>query len=131
MNNDDLQAGELGFEGKHSKRIPPKHLMHKHLCHLLFLLPNVAKHIQLNDSPERFLVDYRGYLQADAFRRYTWRRSARRSRLSTSSTRRRKTVSSGQAGRMAISPCLGTRFPSSYLVSRSFWPSSVALFTNP
>jgi hypothetical protein len=44
--------------------------MHKHLCHLLFLLPNVPKHIRLNDSPERFLVDYRGYQQADAFRRY-------------------------------------------------------------
>ena len=35
-----------------------------------FLLANVAKHVQLNDSPERFLVDYLGYLQADAFRRY-------------------------------------------------------------
>ena len=108
--------------------------MHKHLCHLLFLLPNVAKHIQLNDSPERFLVDYRGYLEADAFRRYDGLSLApqcSQESLSTSSTRRRKTVSSGQAGRMAISPCLGTRFPSSYLVSRSFWPSSVPLFANP
>jgi len=40
-------------------------------------------------------------------------------------------VSSGQAGRLAISPCLGTRFPSSYLVSRSFWPSSLPLCANP
>jgi hypothetical protein len=62
--------GKLGIEGKDGKRIRPKHLMHKHLCHLLFLLPNVAKHIRLNDSSEPFLVDYRGYLQADAFHRY-------------------------------------------------------------
>jgi hypothetical protein len=42
-----------------------------------------------------------------------------------------ETGSSGQAGRLATSPFLGTRFPSSSLVSRSFWPSSVPLFANP
>ena len=36
----------------------------------------------------------------------------------------------GLKGRLAVSPCLGTRFLSSYLVSRSFWPSSVPLFTS-
>jgi hypothetical protein len=35
-----------------------------------FFVAKRCQHIQLNDSPERFLVDYRGYLQADAFRRY-------------------------------------------------------------
>ena len=33
-------------------------------------------------------------------------------------------------GGLAISPCLGTRFPSFYLVSRSFWPSSLPSFVN-
>src|SRR5262249_26213880 len=79
-----------------------------------FLGCYLAKHIQLNDSPERFLVDSGGYRQADAFRRYDGLYLApqcSQESLSTSSTRRRKTVSSGQAGRMAISPCLGTCFP--------------------
>jgi hypothetical protein len=46
-----LQAGELGCEGKRSKRIRPKHLMHKHLCHLLFCCQTLPSTSSLMIAP--------------------------------------------------------------------------------
>lgn len=108
--------------------------MHKHLCHLLFLLPNVAKHIQLNDSPERFLVDYRGYLQADAFRRYDGLylapQCSQESPLDIEHQAEENRIlrPGGTHGNLSL---LGHMLPPSYLVSRPFWPSSLPLFANP
>jgi hypothetical protein len=96
------------------------------LCYFLFL-PNVAKHIQLNDSPERFLVDYRGHLQAGL---YLAPQCSQESPLDIEhqSAENRILVPCGTHGNVSL---LGHILPPSYLVSRPFWPSSLLLFANP
>jgi hypothetical protein len=90
--------------------------------------------MELNDSPKRFLVDYRGYLEADAFRRYDGLYLAPQCSQESPLDIEHRVAENrivGPGGTHGNLSLLRHVLSPSYLISRPFWPSSLPLFANP